>query len=63
MKKFNQSKYIQNYKKEKYKRIYIDIDKDLGAKFDETLKKKKQTRSDILLPAIENFIKENEEVF
>lgn len=49
--------YKTKYQKEKLKRIYIDIPKELGEQFDTKLKGKNLTRADILLPEIKKFLK------
>lgn len=49
--------YKTKYQKEKLKRIYIDIPKELGEQFDTKLKEKNLTRADILLPEIKKFLK------
>ncbi len=56
MDKFDKKKYDINYKKENQKRIYIDIKKEIGEEFDRLLKENNQTRMDILLPAIKEYI-------
>lgn len=49
--------YKTNYQKEKLKRIYIDVKKEFGESFDKTLAENNLSRSDILVPAIEEFLK------
>ncbi len=49
--------YKTKYQKEKLKRIYIDIPKELGEAFDNKLKEQNLSRSDILLPEIKKFLK------
>ena len=49
--------YKTNYQKENYKRIYIEVKKELGQKFDKTLKEYNLTRSEVLLPVIKEFLK------
>lgn len=49
--------YKTQYQKEKLKRIYIDVPKELGENFDKKLKENNLSRSDILLPAIKEFLK------
>lgn len=56
MDKFDKKKYDINYKKENQKRIYIDIKKEIGEEFDRLLKENNQTRTDILLPIIKDYI-------
>ncbi len=51
--------YKTKYQKEKLKRIYIDIPKELGEAFDNKLKEKNLSRSDILLPEIKKFLKKS----
>lgn len=48
--------YKTQYQKEKLKRIYIDTKKEIGEEFDRLLKENNQTRMDILLPAIKEYI-------
>jgi len=48
--------YKTNYQKEKLKRIYIEVKKDLGEKFDMELEKHNLKRSDILVPAMKEFL-------
>lgn len=49
--------YKTQYQKDNLKRIYVDVKKEVGEKFDEKLKKNNQTRADILLPAIQEYLK------
>lgn len=49
--------YKTNYQKEKLKRIYIDVKKEFGERFDKALAENNLSRSDILVPAIEKFLK------
>lgn len=49
--------YKTKYQKEKLKRIYIDIPKELGESFDNKLKEQNLSRADILLPEIKKFLK------
>ncbi len=49
--------YKTKYQKEKLKRIYVDVQKELGEEFDIKLKEKNMTRSDVILPAIKKFLK------
>lgn len=49
--------YKTNYQKEKLKRIYIDVKKDFGEEFDLKLKENELHRTDILVPAMEQFLK------
>ncbi len=48
--------YKTRYQKEKLKRIYIDIPKELGENFDKKLKEQNLSRADILLPEIKKFL-------
>lgn len=48
--------YKTQYQKEHYKRIYIDVSKELGENFDRLLKENNMSRADILVPAIKEFI-------
>lgn len=49
--------YKTKYQKEKLKRIYVDVQKELGEEFDIKLKEKNMTRSDVILPEIKKFLK------
>lgn len=49
--------YKTNYQKEKLKRIYVDVKKDLGEEFDTILREHNLDRSDILVPAMKDFLK------
>lgn len=49
--------YKTNYQKEKLKRIYVDVKKDFGEEFDLKLAENNLSRSDILVPAIKEFLK------
>lgn len=51
--------YKTQYQKEKLKRIYIDTKKEIGEEFDRILKENNQTRTDILLPVIKEYIEKN----
>ncbi len=59
MNKFIKKDYDIAYKRENQKRIYVDVKKEIGEEFDELLKKNNQTRSDILLPVIKDYIEKN----
>lgn len=48
--------YKTQYQKENLKRIYIDVKKEIGEEFDKLLKENNQTRSEILLPIIKEYI-------
>lgn len=48
--------YKTQYQKENLKRIYIDVKKEIGEEFDKLLKENNQTRSEILLPVIKEYI-------
>ena len=52
--------YKTKYQKEKLKRIYIDLRKDIGEEFDIKLKENNLNRANILIPAIKNFLKNPE---
>ena len=52
--------YKTKYQKENLKRIYIDVKKDFGNEFDLQLEKNRLTRADIIIPAIEEFLKNPE---
>lgn len=49
--------YKTQYQKENLKRIYVDIKKEIGEEFDKKLKENNKTRADILLPAIQEYLK------
>lgn len=49
--------YKTNYQKENLKRIYIDVKKNFGEEFDFKLKENNLNRTDILVPAIKEFLK------
>lgn len=48
--------YKTKYQKENLKRIYVDIKKEIGEEFDKKLKEQGLSRSDILLPAIKEYL-------
>jgi len=52
--------YKTKYQKEKLKRIYIDVKKEIGNEFDLKLKENGLDRADILLPAMQKFLKNPE---
>ena len=49
--------YKTKYQKENLKRIFIDVKKDFGEEFDLKLKEYNLTRADIIIPRIEEFLK------
>lgn len=51
--------YKTQYQKENLKRIYIDVKKEIGEEFDKRLKENNQTRSEVLLPVIKEYIEKN----
>ena len=51
--------YKTQYQKENLKRIYVDVKKEIGEEFDKLLKENNQTRSEILLPVIKDYIEKN----
>lgn len=51
--------YKTQYQKENLKRIYIDVKKEIGEEFDKLLKENNQTRSEILLPVIKDYIEKH----
>lgn len=51
--------YKTQYQKENLKRIYIDVKKEIGEEFDKILKENNQTRSEVLLPVIKEYIEKN----
>lgn len=51
--------YKTQYQKENLKRIYIDVKKEIGEEFDKLLKENNQTRSEILLPIIKDYIEKH----
>lgn len=48
--------YKTKYQKEKLKRIYVDVKKEFGVQFDKTLKEQGLDRSDIIVPAMIDFL-------
>ena len=52
--------YKTKYQKEKLKRIYIDLKKDIGEEFDLKLQENNLNRADIIVPAIKDFLKNPE---
>lgn len=48
--------YKTNYQKEKLKRIFIEVKKDFGEEFDLKLKQYNLNRSDIIIPAMKEFL-------
>lgn len=48
--------YKTKYQKEKLKRIYVDVRKDFGEQFDKALAEQGLDRSDIILPAMKDFL-------
>ena len=59
--KFDKNKYDQQYKKEHYARIIIDLKKDKVIKFKELCKKKGITQVSLIEPVIDQFINENDD--
>ena len=51
--------YKTQYQKKNLKRIYVDVKKEIGEEFDKLLKENNQTRSEILLPVIKDYIEKN----
>ena len=51
--------YKTQYQKENLKRIYIDVKKEIGEEFDKLLKENNQTRREILLPIIKDYIEKH----
>ncbi len=49
--------YKTKYQKENLKRIYVDVKKDFGEEFDLKLQEYNLTRADIIVPRIEEFLK------
>lgn len=49
--------YKTKYQKENLKRIYVDVKKDFGEEFDLKLQEYNLTRADIIIPRIEEFLK------
>lgn len=49
--------YKTKYQKENLKRIYVDVKKQFGEEFDSKLKENSLERADILISAMEEFIK------
>lgn len=48
--------YKTKYQKEKLKRIYVEVRKDFGEQFDKALAEHGLDRSDIILPAMKDFL-------
>lgn len=59
-KRFNQVKYQTDFRKEKYKQLNLDIEKEKMEKFDYYLRKNKQTKKSVIEKAIDTYIEENE---
>lgn len=58
--KFNKKNYDIQFKKTlDQKRIYIDIDREIGEEFDMLLKSNNHTRMSVLFPVILDYIKKN----
>ena len=49
--------YKTKYQKEHLKRIYVDVKKDFGEDFDKKLNEYNLNRADIIIPAMEEFMK------
>ena len=49
--------YKTRYQKEHLKRIYVDVKKEFGEEFDKKLNEYNLNRADIIVPAIEEFLK------
>ena len=59
--KFDNNKYKQQFNKENYMRIIIDLKKDKVIKFKELCKKKGITQVSLIEPVIDQFINENDD--
>ncbi len=57
MEKFNQSKYIQEYRKENKKQFNVDLNKDEAEELDRLLKEKGMTKVEFVRKAIEELKK------
>ena len=57
MEKFNQSKYIQEYRKENKKQFNVDLNKDEAEELDRLLKEKGMTKVEFVRKAIEKLKK------
>lgn len=49
--------YKTKYQRENLKRIYVDVKKEFGIEFDSKLKEYNLDRADIIIPAIQQFLK------
>lgn len=49
--------YKTQYQKEKLKRIYVEVKKDFGEEFDLKLEQYNLHRTDIIVPAMKEFLK------
>lgn len=57
MSEFNQSKYIQEYRKNKKKQFNVDLNKDEAEELEKLLKEKKLTKVQFIRNAIEELKK------
>ena len=57
MEKFNQSKYIQEYRKENKKQFNVDLNKEEAEELDRLLKEKGMTKVEFVRKAIEELKK------
>lgn len=57
MEKFNQSKYIQEYRKENKKQFNVDLNKDEAQELEQLLKEKGMTKVEFVRKAIEKLKK------
>ncbi|MBR2248686.1 MAG: hypothetical protein IKE89_03470 [Bacilli bacterium] len=55
-KEFNQIKYIQDYNKEHYKQVKIDLPIELFEKFNKKLKEEKKTKRQFIIDCINNYL-------
>ena len=57
MSEFNQSKYIQEYRKNKKKQFNVDLNKDEAEELEQLLKEKELTKAQFIRNAIEELKK------
>lgn len=60
MEKFNQIKYIQEYKKENYKRIALEVKSVLKEQFQKAVSENGETMNNVLTKFMEQYIKDNQ---
>lgn len=60
-KRFNKTKYDNDYRKEHYKQLNVDVPKDKMETFENILKENKTTKKKVILDFIDDYIKKEEE--